>query len=75
MSAPTATTLPALCEECGEESCGCVHCVECGEPEDECTCPAHCYRCDGSGLPSQGPLDVGRCIACGGRGVIERRTE
>jgi len=34
--------------------------------------PPICSSCDGSGLPSTGPIDRGRCSCCGGSGVTTR---
>lgn len=34
-----------------------------------------CDTCQGTGLPTSGPIDVGHCWNCGGRGYFEAEDD
>jgi len=69
------------CEEC-VAYCECGQMATCKVSEDDevfymcddCASqfPPICSRCDGSGLPSVGPIDSGKCPVCNGWGVTSR---
>lgn len=69
----------ARCPQCVNEECeGCHeefshHELDEGLCED-CQNPT-CVQCEGTGMPSTGPPDVGSCSVCGGSGVLKRARE
>ena len=42
--------------------------VPCPECSGEGKVEGYCHHCAGTGLPTTGPIDVGRCSFCGGSG-------
>lgn len=67
------------CEGCINEACEGCHEVFKHDELDEGRCEAclnpTCPTCQGSGMPSSGPPDVGSCSACGGSGELSFARE